>query len=308
VKSIASTASSLLQSPTVRRILQVLSVALILLFFGLAAYSQLPQIVSYNWVLDPVYLALALLFLLLRGPAVVYGFWSIMRLLGHPLPFPTCIRIGYHSALARYLPGQMWYAVSRVYLAEKEGVPRVITAVGLALETAMVVVGAVVVSSLSLLVWRDAPVWAGLLVLVAILGVVSQPKLLFAILNWGLTRIGRKPVEVQLRSGDMLRLLWPFTLNWLHYGLMSFLLLSSLYPRLPWSQAPAIGGIFTVSWLIGFLAIIVPQGLVVRETVLFTLLTTLIGVPAPVATATAILSRAFTMLGEAIWAGISTRF
>src|SRR5687768_7371255 len=99
-----------------RRWIQIISVVLILIFFGLAIYSQLPQILNYNWVLDPAYLALALIFMFLRGPVVIYGYWSIMRLLGHPLPFPTAIRIGYHSALARYLPGQMWYAVSRVYL------------------------------------------------------------------------------------------------------------------------------------------------------------------------------------------------
>jgi hypothetical protein len=46
---------------------------------------------------------------------------------------------------------------------------------------------------------------------------------------------------------------------------------------------------------------------VVREGLVFTFLTTLLGVPVPVATAAAVLSRAWTILGEAIWAAISTR-
>src|SRR5437868_13026552 len=103
----------------------MVAVALVVLFFALALLSQPPQILRYNWALDPTYLALAFVLLLLRGPVVVYGWWAVMRVLGYRLPFRTAIRIGYHSALARYLPGQMWYAVSRVYLAEKEGVPRV---------------------------------------------------------------------------------------------------------------------------------------------------------------------------------------
>src|SRR5207237_4328622 len=114
-----------------------------------------------------------------------------------------------------------------------------------------------------------------------------QPRLLFTALNWGLLRFKRKPVEVELSRRDMLRLLWPFTLNWLHYGVMSYALTASLYPVLSWTQLPAVVGLFTAAWLIGFLLIFVPQGFVVREGLVFTFLTTLLGVPAPVATATA---------------------
>lgn len=308
MKSLTGTANNLLHSPIARRRLQVAVLALIVLFFALALFSQLPKILSYNWVLDPAYLALAFVLLLLRGPIVIYGWWAIMRVLGYPLPFLTSIRIGYHSALARYLPGQMWYAVSRVYLAEKEGVPRVITAVSVGIETALLVVGAGIVASLSLIVWRDAPLWLGIVVLAILLALVTQPRLLFAALNWGLLRFKRKPVEVQLSRWDMLRLLWPFTLNWLHYGVMSYALTASLYPALSWTQLPAVVGLFTAAWLIGFLTIFVPQGFFVREGLVITFLTTLLGIPAPVATAAALLSRAWTMLGEAIWAAISTRF
>jgi hypothetical protein len=239
---------------------------------------------------------------------VIYGWWATMRVLGYPLPFLTSIRIGYHSALARYLPGQVWYAVSRVVLAEKEGVPRVITAVSIGIETALLVVGAGIVASLSLIVWRDAPIWLGITVLAILLALITQPRLLFAALNWGLLRFKRQPVEIQLSPWDMLRLLWPFTLNWLHYGVMSFALTAALYPALSWTQLPAVVGLFTAAWLIGFLTIFVPQGFFVREGLVITFLTTLLGIPAPVATAAALLSRAWTMLGEAIWAAISTRF
>lgn len=303
----AGTAAGILQSPVARRWLQVVMVGLILLFFGLALYSQLPQIMSYHWAVDPTYLALAFVLLMARGPVVVYGWWAIMRRLGHKLPFGRSIRIIYHSALARYLPGQMWYAVSRVYLAEKEGVLKMITAVSLGLETALVVASAGLVASLSLIAWPNAPVWLGIVVLALLVLLILQPGLFFGVLNWGLARIGRKPIEVRLSRLDMLRLLVPFVLNWLLYGLMSFTLTASLYPALPWSSVPAVTGLFTASWLIGFLTIIVPQGIGVREGLIWGFLTTLLGVPPPVATATAILSRAFTMLGEGIWAAVALR-
>src|SRR5207253_8669689 len=141
-------------------------------------------------------------------------------------------------------------------------------------------------ASLSLLVWRDAPLWLGVVVWAILLALVTQPRLMFSALNWGLMRFKRKPVEVQISRWDMLRLLWPFTLNWLHYGFMSFALTAALYPSLPWSQLPAITGLFTAAWLVGFLTIFVPQGFFVREGLVFTFLTTLLAIPAPVATAT----------------------
>jgi glycosyltransferase 2 family protein len=307
VKSFPGTATQILQSPAVRRWAQVLTVALVLVFFGLALYSQLPLIVSYRWVFDPAYFALAWIIVIARGPAQVYPWWAIVRRLGYTIPFRRSIRIVYHSALARYLPGQMWYAVSRVYLTDKEGIPRVVTVVSLGLEMALLIVSAGLVASLSLLVWRDAPLWLGLVVLVVLMALVLQPRFLFGVLNWGLARIGRQPLEVELSRLDILLLLWPFVFNWLVYGIVSFALTASLYPTLAWAQAPAVTGLFTAAWLVGFLTIIVPQGLVVREGLIFTFLTTLLGVPAPVATASALLSRLSTMLGEGIWAAISTR-
>jgi glycosyltransferase 2 family protein len=308
VKSITGTAGNLLQSPAARRRLQIGVVVLVLLFFMAAIYGQMPQLASYRWTFDPGYFALAGVLLVARGPVVAYGWWTTMRLLGYPLPFGRSVRIIYHSALARYLPGQVWYAVSRVYLAEREGVPRLVTAVSIGIETAMIVVGAVLVSALSLSVWHAAPVWLGAIILAAFLGVVLQPRLLFGALNRVLVRLGRTPIEVRLSSRDMARLVWPYTLNWLVYAIMAFALTASLYPTLSWTQAPAVGGLITAAWLIGFLTIIVPQGLVVREGLIFTFLTTLVGVPAPVATAAAVLLRAWSTLGEALWAGISTRF
>jgi len=301
-------ASGLRVSPGARRAIQVAVVLLVVVFFALAIYSQLPHLQEYHWSLDPLYLSIAFLLLLLRGPVTIYGWWSILRLLGYRLPYLKAIRIGYHSALARYIPGQFWYAVSRVYLAEKEGVPRSITLVSLGLETAFLVIGAGLVASLSLLLWKDAPIWLALVVVALFGGLIAKPSVIFALLNWGLIRLGRSPVEASLSRVDMVRLLWPFGLNWLHYGVMSFALAAALYPSLPLSALPATVGLFTAAWLVGFLIVVIPQGAGVREGMALFFLTNLLGVPAPAAAAIAVLSRLWTILGEGIWAAVSTRF
>jgi hypothetical protein len=53
--------------------------------------------------------------------------------------------------------------------------------------------------------------------------------------------------------------------------------------------------------------VFVPQGLVVREFFIVRLLTALVGVPAPIAAAAALLSRAWSMLGIVLWAAMASR-
>jgi hypothetical protein len=130
----------------------------------------------------------------------------------------------------------------------------------------------------------------------------------FAALDWGFRRLGRAPVAVRLRGIDLLRALAPFVLNWLWYGLASFCWTAAVYPALEVSQLPAVIGLYTASWAIGFLTLIVPNGWGVREGILVAGLTGVLGVPLPAAGAAALLSRLGSILVEAFWAGVVTRF
>jgi hypothetical protein len=297
----------LLAQAWVRRALQVVVIAVVLFFFGLAFYRLAPEIAAYEWEFHPLYLGLALALIVVRGPIGAYGWGAIIKQLGYELPWRTNIRIVFHSNFAGFVPGGMWHAVSRVYLAEKEGVPKTITALSVFLESAFVAFGAAVVAPLSLLVWPEFPLWLILIFLTALLGFVFQPNLMFKVLNWLLVRIKREPVEVSMRPQDMLRLLLPFALNWVLFGLMSFALVAALYPQLPIAQAPALAGVFTAAWLVGYAAIFVPQGLIVREGIIIGFLTGVLGLPLAVAAASAVLSRIWSMFGIFLWGAIGSR-
>jgi glycosyltransferase 2 family protein len=98
----------------------------------------------------------------------------------------------------------------------------------------------------------------------------------------------------------------PFILNWLIFGAMFYAIILSIYPDLSPVYLPVITGVFTAAWVGGYLAVFVPQGLGVRELIIVTLLAVL-GVPAAVATAAALIARLWSMLGVGIWGAISTR-
>lgn len=302
-----STTGDMLSSGRVRRWAQILLVLVGAVFVARALYDLVPQVLSYNWVLDPAYLALATVLLLVRGPVPVYAWAKVLEKLGYVLPWRVSTRAVYYSGLAGFVPGSVWHAVSRVMLVEREGVPKLVSAVSMGIETVLVLLSAAIVSSLTLLAWQDAPTWFGLALIAGLLLLVTQPGLLFKLLNWLLVRLKRRPIEVKLTAQDMLVLLWPYLLNWLFFAAISFALVAALYPGLPLSSAPLVGGIFTASWVAGYLAIFVPQGLVVREFFIVSLLVSLLGVPPPIAAAAALLSRAWSMLGIVLWAGIASR-
>ncbi len=280
---------------------------LVLFFFGRALLDQAPDMLRYHWELDPTYLAVAFVLIIVRGPLGAYGWWAIMQQLGCKLLWWRSVRILYYSAMAGYLPGGMWHAVGRVYLAEKEGAPRSVTTVSVVIESALNTLAASIVAPLSLIAWRDFPVWTAAIAFAILLGFVLQPQVPFRFLNWALVRVGRQPLDIKLSPRDMLRLLWPYVVNWLLFGIMSFALVAALYPKLPLEYAPVLAGVFTAAWLIGYLAIFVPQGLVVREAIMISFMTGFAGLPIPVATAAAVLSRLWSIFGVAIWGAISTR-
>lgn len=297
-------ARTTMASARARRVIQAVVTVLILAFFALALYDLWPKLAAYNWQLEPGWLAVAFVILVVRGPLPVWGWWLILRKLGYGVSFRKSTRIVYYSALAAYLPGSMWHYVGRVYLAEKEGVPRLRGVISIAIESVLILVAALAVAGLSLAAWPEPPLWAAALALVLLVGVIWRPDLFFKLVDWGLQRIGRKTLGVQLSSKDVLEILVPFVLNWISFGLIFFALLAALYPQLPLLYIPAVSGIFTAAWVGGYLAIVVPQGLGVREFIIVTLLAVL-GVPAPVATAAALLARLWSILGAGVWGAIS---
>ncbi len=285
--------------------IQSLVLVLVLGFVARALWDQWPAIRAYHWQVEAGYLAAGMAVLLARAPISCFGWRMVLRSMGYSLPWATAVRVYFYSGLAKYMPGTMWYAVGRVLLAERAGVPKMVTSVSLVIETALVTASAILVGALAFTVQSDMAWWFPAAVLVALLTGLAYPRPLFALMNHGLRLLGRAPVAVTIGGRQLLVLLPPFVLSWLAYGLVSFFWTAALYPQLPWSDWPAITGLYTASWAIGFLTLLVPNGWGVREVLLIAGLTKVLGLPLVVATGAAILSRLGSIFAEAAWAGIA---
>jgi hypothetical protein len=298
---------SLLRNRRVRTGLQLLIVGLIAVFVVRAVAREWDDIRRYEWQIQPGYLLAGIGLTILRGPVILAGWRAVLARLGYPLGARAAVRVYFTSGMAKYLPGSLWFAVGRVLLAEGEGVPRRITSLSIGIETALITVAALSVATLGLTALPAVPIWPYALVGAGLVAFLIWPRPVFALMNRGLGLLGRAPVDVRLGWRDLARWLPLFLLNWAVYGLISYCWTAAVFPPLTPADLPSLTGLYTAAWVIGFLALVVPNGWGVREGALITGLTGLLGLPLPAAGAAAVLSRLGGIAGEAIWAASAIR-
>lgn len=207
----------------------------------------------------------------------------------HTLPFPVAARIWILSNFGKYLPGKLWIIAGMTVMAKEEGVrpaaaitsAMILQALALASGAA---VGAFAPGALAALgPW--GPWGAGVVVLASVGGLLflMSPSALGVLQK--LLPEGAPTLE-PVRGSALLVGLVGNLLAWLGYGLATKWLAAGL---LAGAELPllAASGAFAVSYLAGLLALAVPGGLVVRETIFVVLLRPFVGFPAAVALAIA---------------------
>jgi len=218
-----------------------------------------------------------------------YGrIWQyILARLGHGITFATSMRIWFLSQAGRYIPGKVWFAVGRILLCERAGVPRTVATVAMGLELVLVLGSAIVVfgvaSVLSPGLAGAQYIWSVGLVPVIMVGV--HPRIIKAIL----ARLGRRTAGFRLAYTDTLKMLGLYVICWCIYGLGFYLVGTSLelggdapgLPSVGLDLYPEMAGINALSWAGGLLSVVTPAGLGVREGISGILLAEVVEKPYP---------------------------
>jgi glycosyltransferase 2 family protein len=195
--------------------------------------------------------------------------------MGERLAFGPAVRIWFLASLGKYVPGKVWAVAGAAVLAQRVGVdPSVAVAAALVLQALALASGAAAVALTAGDAFQAAgpglvPV-AAVVVLLSFAGMAtlaSQPVL---------DRINRLlPSSIPpLRAVPPTRLAVAFAANllaWAAYGLSLLFLARGLLPGVTLGLLQAIG-VFTCSYLVGFLALFAPGGLGPRESVFLLML------------------------------------
>ncbi len=246
---------------------------------------------------------LALSFIILIGthlPLAGSAWGLILEGLGEPLGLGRAVVVMSVTQLGKYIPGKLWFTLGRMSLLKGDSIPEAKTMVSVVVEivlsllAALVLLGIAVVLTPRALV-PDALYLAFLLMPVCILTV--YPPILNRILNYALRRLKQPVFELQLSYRQLLAITGIYLADWTLQGIGSFVLLNSFFP-LSVGKLPVVLGGYAVSWMVGFLALVAPAGLGIREGI-FTLILKMV-MPGPVAIIFTLLTRIWMTASEAL--------
>jgi uncharacterized membrane protein YbhN (UPF0104 family) len=291
-----------------QRVLRVVGLILGLSLFGIQLINAVRKSLdlgaqSFNWS----YIICAFTVMMLIYYLQVRIWLSSMRIVGSKISIIEAVKGYWISFIPRYIPGSIWGYLGRSeWLFRDFGIPIGVTNLGSIFEVVVIVVGGLSI------IFLTTPANSPLFVKLAMSGAtIALTGIVFA-------RLSDWPIVQKINSAQKL-LAFPIDglqikhwfigtaysiLNWILYGLVIMLCLLSMSPILPqpfWELIIKLVNAFSISWLIGFIIVIVPGGLGIREFVLSALLSTSLGLQVEVTTRIAIVVRVLTLFAEMIW-------
>jgi uncharacterized membrane protein YbhN (UPF0104 family) len=248
---------------------------------------------------SPLRLAVAFsILLLLHFPLYGWLWRTILAALGAHVGVPKATAISAVSAIGKYAPGKVWFTLGRMSLAKLEGVAEDKTLLSVVLEIAFTLLAGLMLLGVAVLLLPRSQVPAvvySLFILAPLCLGVLYPPVLNRVLGVALKWFRRPPFELRLSYGRLLAILGICLLDWLAQGVGCFVLIGS-FCRLDAAKLPVLLGGYAISWMIGFLVLVSPAGLGIREGVFTLVLKTV--VPEPVAIIAAVVTRAWMTMGE----------
>jgi len=290
---------------TVRLLASLVVMAAVVYFLGRVLYANWSQIQQHEWQFNLPLLAGATVSLI--GSYVLdIAIWryAITRM-GERITLPHALRLYFAAGLAKYIPGTVWQFLGWFYLAQREGISKIVAGTSIVLCQALSALAGALLALAAFAAYGSEDVVRQLIPLLLILPVallVLQPRVVGTLLNWGLTRIGRQPIDLNLSFRDLLLIFVFYVLSYVLWGLALFLFTNSL-TTLPWSNFAPFLGVFPAAYALGLIAPFAPAGLGVREGTLTVLISFF--VPLPIATVIALLTRPWMMAVEIVGAALA---
>lgn len=225
--------------------------------------------------LSPVWLAVSVVVVFASYAVLIEAWRRVVLSMGEKLAFLTAARIWFLASLGKYVPGKVWAIAGAAVLSQRAGVdPAVAVAGALVLQVLALASGAAVVALTARETFQAAgqetvPAAAAVILLsIAGVAVLTSQSLL--------DRFGRLlpaswPRLRAIPPGMIAAAFIANALAWTGYGVALLLLARGLLPGIDMSLPQAVG-VFTCSYLVGFIALFAPGGLGPRESVFLLML------------------------------------
>ncbi|MEO0083366.1 MAG: lysylphosphatidylglycerol synthase domain-containing protein [candidate division WOR-3 bacterium] len=249
----------------IRKIIGILIVLILFYYLGKSLYQNWQVIEAAKLSFNLYYLIISYVFILLNFLLAAYTWQRNLFMLKENISLITAVRINALATLPKYAPGKVWGILGKVYLAKKEGITEQASVISISLETILVLLGGVILFLLT-----ASPVVKGkisytyYLFIIPICLIITYPKILIGITNFFLRIFKRPLITFMPKYLQIIELLTLYTLSWVLQGIGIYFLIKSFYP-IALNKVLLIAGLHAFSWVIGFVSIITPAGLGIKE-------------------------------------------
>lgn len=269
-----------------------------------------PELLEAVSGMDARWLTLALTLCLVGAVSKGESFFLMLRQFSPgAVQRPQAYALQFIAQLVRHLPGRFWGVAYQITQTRGE-----LAASRLVLTHAVLIVVAMYYT-----LWFVAMIFAsdheaGMLPIVLVFGsiilVVSVPvsRALARLVGGGIFpgRFGRlishlSEAATHLSSPNMYRVYLVTFFGWLVY-VLAWGAMGEAYPGLDFDSGLKLVALYSIAWVVGFVAIFTPSGLGVREVVFLSLAQSF---PPDVLAATAVLGRAWLMFNDLLLGGIA---
>ncbi len=233
--------------------------------------------------------------------AAAYTWRMVMAGMGYELTALESFRLFWLFQAASYIPGGVWHFIGIAYWAE-DAVPKRVTTAGTAINAAANILVAVALffAVAPFLLSMDAiGAYLPLLLVVPIGMAALHPAVFYPILNRVLLWAGYDPVDRVLAYSDLLSVFAVKVGGRLLTGAGLYMIIAAV-ETVPVTLIPAVAGLYAGAWAIGFLVIVMPGGLGVREATGTVFLSAVVA--EPVAAVAVLLLRVITLPSEFLFA------
>lgn len=232
--------------------------------------------------------------------------WNVlMRMAKQTVSTWNSIVVYISSFVIRYIPGSLWAVAARAAMNKEHGVKAIISIWGWVIENVTYMLAGLVISVLALMNVEEVPQWV-----IAIVVVGIPASFLFLMrYEWveKMVEVVRKKafpskaadevVKFDLSVKDRLKLIGLFGLSWLIFS-VHFYIVADAVANVSIESFFLIAGVNALAWCIGFVVIVAPSGVGIKEAVIILALPAL-GITGEVdAVVIALLARMTSVLGE----------
>jgi uncharacterized membrane protein YbhN (UPF0104 family) len=279
--------------------------AIIIYFLVRQLYGNWDEIASGDWKIDWLYLFLstivlfiAYLFLTQAWRLIIFGF-------GLRPGFIGSFRVMYLAQLGRYIPGKIWQVVGMVGLAKQIGIPASVSLASFALAQIYYLPAAFILVPIllgdpgkleSLKFLGDIFYIFAAILAVIFLAIFLIPRGIGRLLNFALRLLKKEEVSYNPSFVNRLAIFAIYLISWILMGISFKLFIIAVSPETEITYTFA-AGTYIASYVIGYLSIIAPGGLGVREAIMAAIMRAVM--PFPSATLIAFASRFFITIVEA---------